>query len=255
MYNYDIAINKQIGFQDPATPIMEGIIDLHHNILFYLIVIFILVLWILLRIFQRNAVMWSFVATKNDVYQRTNYLLFNKITHGTWLEVIWTLIPSVILMLIAIPSFVLLYSIDEIMSPLVTIKVLGYQWYWIYEYSDYDNQIRYKSYQISSNNLNLGDFRLLEVDHPLLLPINTHIRILVTSADVLHSWAIPSLGVKIDAVPGRLNQISVFLKREGTFYGQCSEICGVYHGFMPIVVTGVTIVDYLSWIKTIDYNI
>lgn len=142
---------------------------------------------------------------------------------------------------------------DELTDPSITIKAIGHQWYWTYEYSDYsssdDQSIVYDSYMIPEDDLDLGQLRLLEVDNRVVLPINTHIRVIITSADVLHSWAIPSLGVKCDAVPGRLNQISVFLKREGVFYGQCSELCGANHGFMPIVVEGVSLENYIDWVS------
>jgi cytochrome c oxidase subunit 2 len=160
-------------------------------------------------------------------------------------------------MFVAVPSFALLYSIDEILDPAVTLKVVGHQWYWSYEYSDYSSEdgeaINFDSYMLPEDELEStanakGALRLLEVDNRVVLPVNTHIRIIVTAADVLHCWGIPSLAMKVDACPGRLNQTSMFIKREGTFYGQCSEICGVNHGFMPIVVQGVSLDDYVTWI-------
>ena len=147
-------------------------------------------------------------------------------------------------MIIAIPSFALLYPLDEIINPSMTLKVIEYQWYWSYAYSDSsnpENAFNFDSYMKSEEDLTLGNFRLLEVDNRIVLPTKIHIRLLVTAADVLHSWAIPSLGIKVDACPGRLNQVFLFLKREGVFYGQCSEICGINHGFMPIVVQSVQI--------------
>ena len=157
-------------------------------------------------------------------------------------------------MFVAVPSFALLYSIDEILDPSLTLKVVGHQWYWSYEYSDYTTEdgeaINFDSYMIPEDDLDMeGYLRLLEVDNRVVLPVNTHIRIIVTAADVLHCWGIPSLAMKVDACPGRLNQTSMFIKREGTFYGQCSEICGVNHGFMPIVVEGVSMDNYVSWIS------
>lgn len=142
---------------------------------------------------------------------------------------------------------------DEIIDPSVTLKVIGHQWFWTYEYSDYNNEnneksIVFDSYMITEEDLEKGQLRLLEVDNPVVLPVKTHVRVLVTSADVLHCWAIPSLAVKIDACPGRLNQISLFIKREGTFYGQCSELCGINHGFMPIMIDCVSIERYIKWI-------
>ena len=169
------------------------------------------------------------------------------------IEVAWTVTPSLILMVIAVPSFALLYSMDEIVDPSITLKAIGHQWYWTYELSDYstsdEESIVFDSYMIPEDDLTLGQLRLLEVDNRVVLPVQTHVRVIVTAADVLHSWAVPSLGVKCDAVPGRLNQTSFFLQREGVFYGQCSEICGANHGFMPIVVEGVSLDEYVSWIS------
>jgi cytochrome c oxidase subunit 2 len=229
----------QIGFQDPATPIAQGIQDLHNDIFFFMVFILTFVVWMLGR------TLWHFQESKNPIP--------TKIIHGTTIEVAWTVTPSLILMIIAIPSFALLYSMDEVVDPAVTVKAIGHQWYWSYEYSDYttsDNQsILFDSYMIPEDDLEIGQLRLLEVDHRVVLPIHTHVRMIITAADVLHSWAVPSLGVKCDAVPGRLNQTSLFLNREGVFYGQCSEICGTNHGFMPIVVEGVSLEDYISWIS------
>jgi cytochrome c oxidase subunit 2 len=159
------------------------------------------------------------------------------------LEIVWTITPSIILLLIAVPSFALLYSMDEVIDPTITFKAIGHQWYWSYEYSDYISSkgvnIIFDSYMVPTEELKLGQFRLLEVDNQAVLPIYTHVRLLVTATDVLHSWAVPSLGVKIDCVPGRLNQVSLFIKKEGLYFGQCSELCGVNHGFMPISIRAV----------------
>ena len=156
-------------------------------------------------------------------------------------------------MLIAVPSFSLLYSVDEIIDPTITLKVIGHQWYWSYEYSDFLNEnyetIDFDSYMIPEEDLNIGDLRLLEVDNEVYLPLNTHVRVIVSSSDVLHCWAIPSFGIKLDACPGRLNQTSLYVKRTGSYYGQCSEICGVNHGFMPIVVKIVSLEEYVNWIS------
>lgn len=239
--NADAPQRWQLSFQDPATPIAQGIQDLHHDIFFFLIAIVVFVTWMLLR------TLWHFHESKNPVP--------SKIIHGTTIEIIWTLTPSVILMTLAIPSFALLYSMDEIVDPGVTIKAIGHQWYWSYEYSDYTDatpdgaSIAFDSYMLPQDELEEGDLRLLEVDNRVVLPIHTHVRVLTTAADVIHSWAVPSLGVKCDAIPGRLNQTSVFLQRPGVFYGQCSELCGANHGFMPIVVEGVSLHEYLSWIR------
>jgi cytochrome c oxidase subunit 2 len=171
------------------------------------------------------------------------YKAGRRLTHEPLFEVIWTVVPSFILILLAIPSLKLLYSLDFILydyEPIITVKVIGHQWFWSYEYVVFGNDlltynlVNFDSYMVGEDDLGPGCLRLLEVDNPLLLPSNTYIRFLVTSVDVLHSWAVPSLGIKVDAVPGRLNQIFTFIKRSGEFYGQCSEICGVNHGFMPI---------------------
>ena len=234
----DAAEPWQMGFQDPATPIMQGLIDLHHDIMFFVIFIATFVFWMIVR------TLYHFNARRNPLPE--------KIIHGTAIEIAWTLTPSVILVLIAIPSFALLYSLDEVVDPAVTVKAIGHQWYWSYEYSDYtqadDQSILFDSYMIPDDELELGQLRLLEVDNRMVVPVNTHIRVIITAADVLHSWAVPSLGVKCDAVPGRLNQIPLFIKREGVFYGQCSELCGTNHGFMPIVVEAVPLSDYIAWV-------
>jgi cytochrome c oxidase subunit 2 len=230
----------QIGFQDPATPIMQGLIDLHHDVVFFMIFVATFVFWMISR------TLYHFNARRNPLPE--------KIIHGTAIEIAWTLTPSLILVLIAIPSFALLYSLDEVVDPAVTLKAIGHQWYWSYEYSDYtqadDQSIAFDSYMIPDDELELGQLRLLEVDNRVVLPVNTHVRVIITAADVLHSWAVPSLGVKCDAVPGRLNQIPLFIKREGVFYGQCSELCGVNHAFMPIVVEAVSLDNYISWVST-----
>ena len=234
----DSAQDWQLGFQDPATPIMEGIINLHHDLMFFICVVSIFVSWMLGR------TLWHFEINQNNIP--------SSLTHGTLIEIIWTVTPALILLVIAVPSFSLLYAMDEIISPAITVKTLGHQWYWSYEYSDYLNEdgdtIVYDSYMLPEEDLEKGQLRLLEVDNRMVVPVNTHIRVIVSAADVLHSWAVPSLGVKCDAVPGRLNQISLFIKREGIYYGQCSEICGVNHGFMPIVVEAVPLPNYVNWI-------
>ena len=235
----DASQNWQINFQDSATPIMEGIINLHHDLMFFIWVIFIFVAWMLFK------TLWHFNYKTNPVP--------SSLTHGTLIEMIWTVTPAFVLLVIAIPSFSLLYAMDEVISPAITIKTLGHQWYWSYEYSDYSNSegstLEFDSYMIPEEDLQEGQLRLLEVDNRLVVPVNTHIRIIVSAADVLHSWAVPALGIKCDAIPGRLNQTSLFIKREGIYYGQCSEICGINHGFMPIVVEAVSLKNYINWIS------
>lgn len=182
-----------------------------------------------------------------------------KFNHHSILEIIWTILPAFLLVLIAVPSFSLLYSLDDLIDPALTVKIVGHQWYWSYEFSDHQilqgkSILNFDSYlrsdEESNKDFGVGLLRLLETDYRLLLPIHTHIRLLITSADVLHSWAIPSFGIKVDACPGRLSQASLFIKRSGVFYGQCSEICGVNHGFMPIVVKGVTASRFSEWLTT-----
>lgn len=250
-----LKIKMQFDFQDPATPIMEGIIDFHHDIQFYLIVIVIFVAWCLFSIvyeFGYRFYVQEQVSFEDTMSSRRNSLILKNVTHGTTLEIIWTIIPVFVLIAIAIPSFALLYAIDEIIEPVVTVKVVGHQWYWSYEYSDSEfGDLSFDSYMVPEVDLSLGEFRLLEVDRRLWLPTYTHIRVLVTAADVLHSWAVPAFGVKMDCVPGRLNQVSLFIKREGTFYGQCSELCGVNHGFMPIAVKAVSIETFVDWSENV----
>ena len=237
----------EMGFQLPATPVAEGIINFHHDLFFFLTAICIFVCYMLTRcimLFRKEVNSTPLV-----------------VVHAPTLEIIWTIIPAVILVFVAIPSFSLLYSIDEIVEPLLTIKVIGHQWYWSYEFLDpnilfklyYKNTgdeaanvdlnvtCAFDSYMVPDEDITNASQRLLAVDNMLYLPIETNIRVLVTSSDVLHCWAVPSLGVKLDACPGRLNQTSLYIKRPGTFYGQCSEICGINHAFMPIGVMGLDI--------------
>jgi len=240
IYN-DLAHPWQIGFQDSASPGFSGIVQLHNEIFFYLVLVAVGVFWIL------GSVIYSFGA-------KNNKLVAKYLNHGTAIELIWTITPAFILIAIAFPSFRLLYLLDEVTAPTVTIKVTGHQWYWSYEYSDYVTEsgeaIEYDSYMIPDSDLELGQFRLLDVDQRVIIPVDTHIRLIVTAADVLHDYAVPALGIKLDAVPGRLNQASMYAEREGVFYGQCSEICGVYHGFMPTSVESVSAENYLSWLES-----
>jgi len=236
----DAAEAWQINTQDPATPALEGMIYFHNYLLFYLISIVISVFWMLYKVVI--------------LYNNKSNPIPQKFTHASLLEIVWTIIPALLLLLIAVPSFALLYSLDELIDPVVTLKVVGHQWYWSYEYSDYatlagNESVNFDSYMISTNDLTKGSFRLLEVDNRVVLPTNTHIRVLITAADVLHSWAVPSFGIKVDACPGRLSEASLFIKREGVYYGQCSEICGINHGFMPIVVKGVSFDRYINWLS------
>jgi cytochrome c oxidase subunit 2 len=233
----DAARPWQLAFQDPATPVAEGIIRFHHDLMFVLIAVSVSVSWMMARC------VWHFTGNPEP----------SKVVHGTVIEIVWTIVPALILVTIAVPSFALLYSVDELVDPALTIKVIGHQWYWSYEYSDYVKEdgstIAFDAYRLPDDELSMGQLRLLEVDHRLARPIDTHIRMIVTAADVLHCWTIPSFGVKIDACPGRLNQVSRFVTRPGVYFGQCSEICGVNHGFMPIAVEALTLKDYVQWVE------
>nr|ARH54249.1 cytochrome c oxidase subunit 2 [Cucujus haematodes] len=214
--------------QDSASPLMEQLSFFHDHTLLVLVIITILVGQLMLSLF------------------------FNKFSHrflleGQLIEVIWTILPAITLIFIALPSLRLIYILDEVNNPMITIKTIGHQWYWSYEYSDFKN-IEFDSYMIPMNEMKSFNFRLLDVDNRIIIPFESNIRMLVTSADVIHSWTIPSLGVKIDATPGRLNQISFTTNRSGLFYGQCSEICGANHSFMPIVLESVSSKYFIKWI-------
>jgi len=250
----DAAKPWQLGFQDPATPTMEGIINFHNDLMFFIVAISVFVMWLLFRsIYLFSTEEAHTVPTDGEGKIAEAKVLSEGIYHNTFIEIVWTIVPALILAIIAVPSFALLYSLEELVEPTLTVKVTGNQWYWSYEYSNCKNPDlaehidgkKFDSYMIPTEDLEEGNLRLLEVDNRLLLPVKTHISVIVTASDVLHCWAVPSLGVKVDACPGRLNQTSMFIKREGTFYGQCSEICGVNHGFMPIVVDGVSMYDFL----------
>lgn len=236
---FDAPVAWGLYFQDSATPQMEGLIELHDNVMYYLVLILFAVGWVLFSI------MWNFVETK----ARMSHKYLN---HGTLIELIWTITPAIILILIAFPSFKLLYLMDEVNDPSMTIVSEGHQWYWSYQYPDFVNAdgdlIEFDSYIVPDSDLEEGRLRMLEVDNRVMVPVDTHARIIITSGDVIHSFAVPSLGVKCDAYPGRLNQISVFINREGVFYGQCSEICGILHSSMPIVIESTSIQKFVAWL-------
>jgi len=172
----------------------------------------------------------------------------SKTTHNTVLEVVWTVVPIMILVFIAIPSFKLLYFTDRIENADMTIKAIGHQWYWSYEYPDHGG-FTFDSLMIGDDELQEGQPRLLATDNNIVVPVNTTVRVLVTADDVIHAWAVPALGVKIDAVPGRLNETWIEVEREGIYYGQCSELCGTNHGFMPIAVEAVSREDFDAWVE------
>jgi cytochrome c oxidase subunit 2 len=246
----DSASAYQLGFQDPATTTMEGIYLFNLHLLFVIIGIVILVGWLLFIIIS------NFTEVDNSAV--ANF------THSNIIEIVWTSIPALVLLSLASPSFSLLYSLDEISNPELTLKILGHQWYWSYEISDFNScsdtqNLKYSSYMLTNEalkeNNSLGFFRVLETNKRVVLPTNTHLRLLITAVDVLHSWTIPSFGVKVDACPGRLNQANLFIKRFGVFFGQCSEICGVNHGFMPIVLLAMPSAQYHYLIMTnLEFN-
>nr|YP_002836211.1 cytochrome oxidase subunit 2 [Nakaseomyces bacillisporus]CAX36941.1 cytochrome oxidase subunit 2 [Nakaseomyces bacillisporus] len=236
--NNDVPTPYAMGFQDSATPNQEGILELHDNIMFYLLIILGLVSWML----------YTIVSTYSK-----NPMAYKYIKHGQTIEIIWTIFPAVVLLTIAFPSFILLYLCDEVISPAMTIKAIGYQWYWKYEYSDFINDnnetIEFESYIIPEDLLEEGQLRLLDTDTSVVVPVDTHIRFVVTGADVIHDFAIPSLGIKVDATPGRLNQVSALIQREGVYYGQCMELCGTGHANMPIKIEAVSLPKFLEWLN------
>jgi len=232
----DAAEPWQLLTQDPATAMMTGIIHFHNFLLCVIISIGISVGMLLFE------TLWKFNSNANKVPA--------KFAHASFLEIGWTILPALILLFIAGPSFTLLYALDETCSKTLVIKIIGHQWYWTYEIPNLISGVEYSSfdsYMQNTNDLLFGSFRLLEVDQKLLVPLATHISFIITSADVLHAWAVPSFGVKLDACPGRLAHITMYFQREGAFYGQCSEICGSGHGFMPIVVRVVQPDVWLRW--------
>lgn len=218
-----------LNLQDSASPLIEQLTFFHDHALLILVIITVLVSYII------------------------GILIFNKFTnryllHGQTIEIIWTILPAITLLFIAFPSLRLLYLIDEINEPIITLKSIGHQWYWSYEYSDFIN-VEFDSYIIPTHELESNGFRLLDVDNRVVLPINSQIRVLVTATDVIHSWAVPALGVKIDGTPGRLNQSNFIINRPGLFFGQCSEICGANHSFIPIVIESIPINYFIKWIS------
>nr|ANZ78702.1 cytochrome oxidase subunit II [Cercyonis lycaon] len=218
---------SNFNFQNGASPLMEQIIFFHDHTLIILIIITVLVSYLMMSLFFNKYI--------------NRFLMESQM-----IELIWTILPAITLIFIALPSLRLLYLLDELNNPLITLKSIGHQWYWSYEYSDFNN-VEFDSYMSQFDNNN--NFRLLDVDNRIILPMNNQIRILITATDVIHSWTVPSLGVKVDANPGRLNQTSFFINRPGIFFGQCSEICGANHSFMPIVIESVPIKNFINWIN------
>nr|ARK36813.1 cytochrome oxidase subunit 2 [Cynoglossus joyneri] len=222
-----MAYPSQLGFQDAASPLMEELLHFHEHALMVVLLISVLVLYII-------------------VTMVTTTLTDKLILDSQLIEIIWTILPALVLAIIALPSLRILYLMDEINDPHLTIKAIGHQWYWKYEYTDY-KELAFDSYMIPTQDFTPGQLRLLEVDHRMVVPTNSPVRMLVTAEDVLHSWAVPSLGIKMDAVPGRLNQTTLYANRPGVFYGQCSEICGANHSFMPIVIESIPLTHFKNW--------
>nr|WRO44717.1 cytochrome c oxidase subunit II [Cyrebion subrufolineatus] len=216
--------------QNSSTPLMEQLSFFHNNTMMILIIITMIVAYMMISI---------------GFNTKTNrFLLENQ-----QIELIWTITPALTLLLIALPSLKILYMLEETLKPNLSIKSIGHQWFWSYEYSDFKN-IEFDSYLANpENSFNQFNFRLLDVDNRLTLPYLSQIRMVVTSTDVIHSWTIPSMGLKVDATPGRLNQIIFFLNRSGLFFGQCSEICGTNHSFMPIVIESISPNSFIKWLK------
>nr|YP_009492406.1 cytochrome c oxidase subunit II [Lygus pratensis]AWI69708.1 cytochrome c oxidase subunit II [Lygus pratensis] len=221
---------SNLSLQDANSPLMEQLIFFHDHTMMILFMITIMVSYIMATTMYNKLI--------------NRYLL-----ESQTIELIWTMMPAITLLFIAIPSLKILYLMDEINNPMMTIKAIGHQWYWTYEYSDIKN-IEMESYMKPTNMLENNEFRLLEVDNRIVLPMKSTIRILVTSSDVIHSWTIPSLGIKIDGTPGRLNQGSMNMNRPGLMYGQCFEICGANHSFMPIVIESVSINQFMNWLNS-----
>lgn len=223
----------ELGFQPAASLTAERMWSFHTLLLWIITFITLFVLGLLLY------VIWRFRASKNPTPNRT--------AHNTVIEVLWTVVPIMILVIIAIPSFKLLYYADRTHDAELTVKAIGHQWYWSYEYPD--SKVSFDSMVVDDADLKPGQLRLLDVDNRLVLPVHTSVRILVASDDVIHAWVVAPLGLQINAVPGRLNETWVNITKEGTYYGQCTQLCGVNHGFMPIAVEGVSKEAFAKWLE------
>nr|UFA47092.1 cytochrome c oxidase subunit 2 [Mitjaevia bifurcata] len=220
---------SNLNTQDSNTPVMEQLIMFHDHTMMIITMITIVVMYMMLTLMMSK-------------------LGDRLLMEGQLIELIWTILPAVMLIFIALPSLKILYMIEETNKSIITIKAVGHQWFWSYEYSDF-KKIEFDSYMKPSNELELMEFRFLETDNRVVLPFNVQTRILMTSTDVIHSWTIPALGIKVDACPGRINQGNILMNRPGLFYGQCSEICGANHSFMPIVVESINTNMFMNWLK------
>lgn len=226
----------QLGFQTPASPSAEHLQDFHNMMLYIITAVTLFVLVLLVYVILR--------------YNKHVNPIPKQFSHNVLIEVLWTALPVVVLIVIAIPSFQMLYFLDRTEDPEMTLKVTGYQWYWGYEYPDNEG-INFMSYMIADEDIdtNKDQKRLLSTDNKIVLPIDTNIALQITAADVIHSWAVPALGIKLDAVPGRLNETWVNITKPGVYYGQCSELCGKDHSYMPIEVHAVTKEEFKDWVK------
>jgi len=222
----------QLLFQDAASPIILQLISFHDHTLIILTLVITVVSYALISII-------------------TNKITNRYLIEAQQIETIWTIVPAIILLFLALPSLRLLYLTDEVRNPRLTLKAIGHQWYWRYEYTDF-SRIDIDSYITQPQDLNIGEYRLLEVDNRIALPINLETRVLVSAADVIHAWSVPSLGVKVDAIPGRLNQLGFTITIPGVYYGQCSEICGANHSFIPISIEAINLPSFINWIKSIN---
>lgn len=224
----------QIGFQPAATPVMQEVQTLHHFLMILMSCIVVFVLGLIAYVCFR------FNAKSNPVP--------NKFSHNVLIEVIWTVIPAILLVVMAIPSFKVLSYVETIPQTDMTIKVIGKQWYWTYSYPDH-GAFEFDSYIIPEEKLQSGQKRLLDVDNRVVVPVGHVIRFLITAADVIHSFAVPAFGIKTDAIPGRVNETWIKVDKPGVYYGQCSELCGVNHGFMPIAIEVVSKEDFDAWVQ------
>nr|QVL29046.1 cytochrome c oxidase subunit 2 [Tripetaloceroides tonkinensis] len=220
---------SNMSLQDSASPLMEQLTFFHDHTMSIIMLITIMVAYMM------------------------SYLMMNKKSFRLFLsehtiETIWTTLPTLTLIMIALPSLHLLYMLDDSVESNITIKAIGRQWYWSYEYSDFPD-LQFDSYMINNDNLNMSSFRLLDTDNRTTLPVKTGIRILASASDVIHSWTIPNIGIKIDATPGRLNQSTLLIKRPGLLFGQCSEICGMNHSFMPITIEAINMTPFINWVS------
>nr|AKE07163.1 cytochrome c oxidase subunit II [Monopterus albus] len=222
-----MAYPLQLGLQDATSPVMEELIQFHDHTL-------------MIALLVSTMVFYTILTTVTSKLTNKNML------DSQGIETIWTIAPALILFLIAMPSLRLLYMMDEVNNPHLTVKTIGHQWYWSYEYTDYKN-LEFDSYMIPTQDLIPGQFRLLETDHRMVVPTDSPVRMLITADDTIHSWAVPTLGVKMDAIPGRLNQTTFVVSHPGVFYGQCSEICGANHSFMPISVEAIPLIHFEDW--------